>query len=351
MKKILLIEDDKIMRENTAEILELTHYAVTVAPNGKKGVQIAKELTPDLIICDIMMPELDGYGVLHILSKDPVTSCIPFIFLTAKAEKSEMRKGMDLGADDYLTKPFEETELLNAIETRLKKNEVLKKEFGRNIEGLNRFLDEAKGIEELKTLSQKRPVMSFKKKEVIFHEGDVPTSLFFLNTGKVKTYKAHDDGKSYVTSMYIAGDFFGYIPLLKKSTYADSAVVSEDCEVCKIPKEDFLTLVTKNRDVAAKFIKMLSNNVAERETQLLSLAYDTVRKRVAAALLFLEKRYQKPGEKKTHIQVSRDDLAGMAGTATETVIRSLSEFKVEKLIEVEGRDVIILNAEGLKELQ
>ena len=127
MKKILIIEDDKIIRENTVEILELAQYEVASAPNGKIGTALAKEIKPDLIVCDIMMPELDGYGVLYLLSKDPMTAAIPFIFLTAKAEKSEIRKGMELGADDYLTKPFEDTELLSAIQSRLKKVEALRK--------------------------------------------------------------------------------------------------------------------------------------------------------------------------------------------------------------------------------
>src|SRR5580704_8128521 len=102
MKKVLLIEDNNEMRENISEILSLANYAVLTAENGKVGVEIAKRDKPDLIICDIMMPDLDGYGVLHILGKDPETAGIPFIFLTAKAEKGDIRKGMNLGADDYM---------------------------------------------------------------------------------------------------------------------------------------------------------------------------------------------------------------------------------------------------------
>ena len=100
MKKILLIEDNVDVRENTAEILTLANYHVSTAQNGKEGVELAQQQNPDLIICDIMMPVLDGYGVLHMLSKNPETATIPFIFLTAKAERSELRKGMEMGADD-----------------------------------------------------------------------------------------------------------------------------------------------------------------------------------------------------------------------------------------------------------
>lgn len=116
MKRILLVEDNETVRENTAEILELANYEVLTAENGRSGVEKAQKNEIDLIICDIMMPELDGYGVLHILNKNPATASIPFIFLTAKTERADYRRGMNLGADDYLTKPFDDLELLDAVE-------------------------------------------------------------------------------------------------------------------------------------------------------------------------------------------------------------------------------------------
>lgn len=344
MKKILIIEDDTIMRENTAEILELAQYEVTTAPNGKVGSTLAKELRPDLIICDIMMPVLDGYGVLHILSKDPKTASIPFIFLTAKAEKSEMRKGMDLGADDYLTKPFEDTELLNAIESRLKKADMLRKEFSRDIQGINTFLDEASAQQELKNLSKNRPTSRYKKKEVVFHVGDTPHYVYFLNKGSIKTYKTHDDGKEFITNVFKSGEFLGHVPLFEQKNYSDSALVLEESEIFKIPKEDFLALIYKNSEVAKQFIKLLSNQIEEQEKQLLRMAYDSVRKRTAEALLQLAKG-------KTSLNVTRDDLANMVGTATETVIRCLGEFKEDEMIEVKGREIVILDLEGLESIK
>src|ERR1043165_4481608 len=146
MKKILLIEDNKDMRENTTEILELANYKVTAAKNGKEGIEHVQKEKPDLIICDIMMPVLDGYGVLHLLAKNPETANIPFIFLTAKAERTDFRKGMEMGADDYVTKPFDDIELLNAIESRLKKSELIKREFSKDKAGLDEFITSAKGI-------------------------------------------------------------------------------------------------------------------------------------------------------------------------------------------------------------
>src|SRR5205085_10590286 len=128
MKKILLIEDNDDIRNNTGEILELSNYKVIVAENGKIGVEKALEHHPDLIICDIMMPVLDGYGVLHAVHKNEKIKNTPFIFMTAKTERGDFRKGMELGADDYITKPFDGTELLNAVDGRLKKIDLLKKD-------------------------------------------------------------------------------------------------------------------------------------------------------------------------------------------------------------------------------
>src|SRR4051812_1618378 len=211
MKKILLIEDNKEMRENTAEILELAHYKVVSAKNGKEGVELAAKESPDLIICDIMMPVLDGYGVLHLVSKNPATAGIPFIFMTAKAERSDFRKGMEMGADDYVTKPFDDIELLNAVESRLKKSEAMRKEFSKNTEGLNDFITSAKGMEDLKKLSDKREVKLYKKKENIYSEQGYPKGIYFVNKGKVKTFKRHQEGKEFITGLYKEGDFFGYL--------------------------------------------------------------------------------------------------------------------------------------------
>src|ERR1043165_763700 len=143
-KRILVIDDNNDLRENTAEILDLAGYETLTAENGKRGVEIATKEKPDMIVCDIMMPELDGYGVLHLLRKNADTQNIPFIFLTAKTERSDFRKGMEMGADDYVTKPFEDIELLNAIEVRLKKAEVLQNNYAASPQGLAQFVKDVK---------------------------------------------------------------------------------------------------------------------------------------------------------------------------------------------------------------
>ncbi|GEO02689.1 transcriptional regulator [Adhaeribacter aerolatus] len=352
MTKILLIEDSQDIRENIAEILTLANYTVLEAENGKVGVELAKAELPDLIICDIMMPQLDGYGVLHMLGKNPATSGIPFIFLTAKSEKEDFRKGMNLGADDYLIKPFDDLELLDAIEMRLKKNQILKVDFQKNAEGLNNFIQEARGLEDLnKLLTDERKISQVRKKQPLFAEGNYPNALFFLNKGKVKTYKTNAEGREYITSLYKAGDFIGYVDLLEDQPYRESAVALEDSEICLIPKEDFFSLLYNNRDVANKFIKILSDNLADKEERLLKLAYNSVRKRVAESLLLVEKQYQQDKGKNFQVTISREDLANIVGASKETVIRTLADFKDEKLIDINGGKIVILNSDKLARLR
>lgn len=352
MKTILLIEDNQEVRENTAEILELANYKVLTAENGKIGVDLAKKENPDLIICDVMMPELDGFGVLHVLGKSPETASIPFIFLTAKSEKEDMRKGMNLGADDYLTKPFDDLELLDAVEIRLKKNEILKEEFRKSAEGLEEFLNQAKGLKELENLlTNEQRVISVPKKHSVFTQGGYPNFLYFINKGKIKTSKSDNLGNEFITGLYKEGDFFGYTDLLENVQHSENAIALEDSEISTIKKEDFNALIYNNRDVANKFIKMLSDNVREREERLLKLAYNSVRKRVAEALIMLQRKYQKEAGKEFTIAISRDDLSGLVGASKETVIRTLTDFKEEGLVQISGSKITIVNQKKLESMK
>lgn len=345
MKKILVIEDNAEVRENLEEILELSGYEVLTAEDGKLGVEIALKEMPDLVLCDVMMPRLDGFGVLNILSKKSSTADIPFVFLTAKTEKSDFRRGMNLGADDYVTKPFYKDELLTVIETRLRKSEQIRKKFDRTENGLSAFINEAKGYEELKKLSLERRVKHYKKREVIFEEGDYPRYLYFVNSGKVKVFKTNEDGKEYIIDIFMDGDFVGYNDLIRDSKYAEGASALEDTDISLIPREDFLALLHANRDVASQLIKMLANNVTEKEEQLLNLAYHSVRKRVANAILLLS---EKEGD--TEINILRDDLARIVGTAKESVIRMLTEFKEDGYIEIHDGAIVLKNRHKLENL-
>ncbi|GAB3799621.1 response regulator [Spirosoma humi] len=348
MKTILLIEDNADIRENTAEILELAGYRVLTAENGKVGVEQALANRPDLIICDIMMPVLDGYGVLHIVNSNPGLNGIPFIFLTAKSERVDFRKGMELGADDYLTKPFDDTELLSAVEGRLNRfrnvgptsadpaNRVQPNE-------LNQFLDNAQSTGGLQALSVDRKAHRVPKKQFVYTEGDEPTRLYFLKSGRVKTTRTNTDGKEFVTGLYRAGDFFGYLALIDHTAYTDSAVTLDDSELIYIPQADFQQLLMAQPEVSRQFVRLLAGRVDETEKQLLGMAYGSLRRRVADALLRLHEQLAGAA-----IQLSRDDLAAIVGTATESLIRTLGEFKQDGLIDVSNAGIRVLQPDKLR---
>ena len=347
MSKILLIEDNHDVRENTAEILELANYTVFTAENGKLGVEMAMLEKPDLIICDIMMPVLDGYGVLHMINKHEELKNIPFIFLTAKAERGDFRKGMEMGADDYITKPFTDIELLNSIESRLRKVELLRKDYTTDIKGIHEFMQDLGKSDALKSLSEGRNINHYRKKQIIYTEGNHPGRMFYVVSGKVKTFKSNDDGKELTVGLYGEGEFFGYIALLENGVYHESAEAMEDAEIALIPRDEFEQLINSNSEVSRKFIKMLAHNVVEREEQLLNLAYNSLRKRVADALITLQRKYQKGNVEHFSIHISREDLANIAGTATESLIRTLSDFRGEKLIDIKDGNIILLNEKKL----
>ncbi|HEU5366386.1 MAG TPA: response regulator [Hanamia sp.] len=347
MRKILLIEDNDDVRDNTSEILELSNYQVIVAKNGKAGVEKAIEHSPDLIICDIMMPVLDGYGVLHAVHKNDALRNTPFIFLTAKSERIDFRKGMESGADDYITKPFSGTELLNAVDSRLKKVELLKQELSPDIEGLQYLMQTSLGKDPLKQLTEDCNINTYKKKQIIYSEGNYPNRLYYVLKGKVKAYKSNDSGKELVTEIFSKGDFLGYVAMLEGTVYKDSAAAMEETELAIIPREDFDKLINTNKEVAQKFIRLLAKNISERENQLVNIAYNSLRRKVADALLLMHKKYV--DDEGNAMSISRGSLATIAGTAKESLIRTLSDFRNEKLIDIEPDGSIhILNLKKLE---
>ncbi len=353
MKKILVIEDNDEVRDNIAEILELSGYEVITTENGKAGTELAIEQVPDLIICDIMMPVLDGYGVVYLLNQNTKTNSIPFIFLTAKSEKTDFRKGMELGADDYITKPFEGIELLKAVEMRLHKSDAVKQQLARDIEGsdsFNSFLTNVKKVNDVPLISEEREVYNYKKKQQIYAEGQRPKAVYYVKSGKVKTFKSNDDGKELITNVLGKGDFMGYTYILENIVYKESAEVLEDAEIMTIPKDDFLVLMSADMQVARQFIKLITHNVLEKEESLLNIAYNSLRKKVAYQLTAMLEKFKAELPDTKEIRLSRDNLAQATGIATESLIRTLSDFKAEKLIDIKGGSIIILNEGKLKHL-
>lgn len=348
MKKILLIEDNDDLRNNTAEILELAGYAVSEANNGKDGVAQAFKEIPDLIVSDIMMPGLDGYGVLHLLRKNPHGRHIPFIFLTARSERNDYRKAMELGADDYISKPFTGTELLNAIETRLKRSEESHHYY--NVDSFGSLLyDEIGEGDILKNFTSQRESQKFKKKQQIYLEGNRPARLYYIKKGKVKTFKTNEDGKELVIGLLKEGEFLGYRALLENSKYKETAEAMEDTEVAIIPRHEFEEILAGDHAFSTRFIKMMASYMSETEEHLAGLAYSSLRKKVADALIMLQRKYKTSSED-YKINLTRDNLASIAGTATESLIRTLGDFKNENLIDIDGGIITILNEKKLESL-
>ncbi|RYY24826.1 MAG: cyclic nucleotide-binding domain-containing protein, partial [Chitinophagaceae bacterium] len=284
-----------------------------------------------------------------LLKKNESTQQIPFIFLTAKTERTDFRKGMELGADDYVTKPFDDLELLTAIEVRLKKIALVQGQYTPNEKGATEFIKDLSSSGFISLDPAHYDSEAFQKKMLVYGDGRRPKFLYYLVSGKVKTFRQHEHGKEYITSLYGAGDYFGYLPLLENTNYEESAEALEDSEIVQIPKEDFLKAVYNDISIATRFICLISKDVKHREVRLLNLAYDSLRKRVAKGLLEMHGKFTSD-KNDGALSMSREDLAQYVGTATESLIRTLSDFKAENLIEIKDGKIRILQIRKLDEL-
>ena len=347
MKNILLIEDDKALRENTEELLDLAGYSVNTAPNGKIGIQLAKEILPDIIICDIMMPEVDGYGVLKEIYTSELTKHIPFIFLSAKTEHKEIRKGMDLGADDYLTKPFEEEDLISAIESRLAKYEILKKRSENSKDSSENQNENIVSLNELKNFfDDNGDVLNFEQGETIYQEGMPSNTIYLVLKGVVKCHSMDEEGKELITSLFRGDDFLGFTSFLNNTPYQESATAMEQTSLAGISKDKLKIILEHNHTISIELMELLTGNIADIKQQLLQMAYSSVRKKTAQTLLQFAQIMTKNSD--DPLKISRNDLASVAGIATESLIRTLSGFKKEGLIEIEGRNIKIKELKGLQ---
>jgi CRP-like cAMP-binding protein len=345
---VLIIDDNADVRENTKELLALAGYETLTAINGMEGLEIARNQKPDLILCDIMMPVLDGYGVLRAIENIPELAGIPFVFMTAKAEKSDFRKGMDLGADDYLTKPFTGDDLLSIVTARLKRKDLLQKAFASPNGKVRESNEDGKSLQEITLLSEHRTIKHIRKKDMLFMEGDSPNFLYLMISGKIKVYKSNTSGKEYIIDIYKTGDYLGHIALLQESKHKESAVAIEDSEVALIPKQAFFELLYTNRDVAVQFVKLLSKDFADAEEKLIKLAYDSARKRVAEAILFISKKYQEEGHPEAAFAMHRENISALSGISPESVSRHLTDFKEEGLIEIQQGNIKIMQFRKLE---
>jgi CRP/FNR family cyclic AMP-dependent transcriptional regulator len=350
MRKILLIDDDEDFRESVAEILQLSNYVTLTAPDGKTGVEKALKEKPDLIICDVSMPQMDGFSVLHILSRHPETASIPFIFMTGKNELTDIRKGMGMGADDYLVKPFNEADLLNSIEMRLSKFNSSKCKLTDTQQNIITFIKEIQLGGSVSTSILSASVQKHKKKSVLYSEGQKASAVYFVVKGKIKEYMINEDGKELITNMYAKGDFIGYTTILENTYYNETVQIIEDSELLIITKRDFLQLINNNLQVANEFIGKLSHNILIKDQKLLQLAYSSLRKKVATGILEVIDKFQEKHNGKPIIEISREDLANVVGSAQESLSRTLKEFRNEQLIDIFEGNIIVLNDLKLRRL-
>lgn len=349
MAKILLIEDDQVLRENTAELLELSGYEIYKASNGKEGLIMAKTILPDAIICDIMMPEIDGYEVLKQLSKNEKTQLIPFIYLSAKTKHNDVRKGMNLGADDYITKPFTEEELVSAIESRLAKISILKEKRD-TVAPETGDLNELKSLNDLKNFFEDHgDEFNYKMNEIIYREGDHANFIFLIAKGGVRCHKLDEEGKELTTGLFKEDDLFGYTSFTHNLPHRETAKAIKETQLYGIALHNLLEILNDNHGVSIALIDLLTEDLSNLKDQLLKMAYSSVTKKTAGTIVqFAEKINRKPEDP---IKISRSDLASVAGVATETFIRTLTNFKKEGLIKSAGRNIVVMDLEALKKMR
>ncbi|MBB2147528.1 response regulator [Pedobacter gandavensis] len=347
-RKIVVIEDNKDIRKGIVEILELASYTVFEAENGRQGIDLAIQHTPDVILCNIDMPDLDGYGVLLILSRNPKTSGISFIFLTGKRDQIDFRKGMEMGADDYLIKPFEEVDLLKAVEGRIRRRELQQFALMDSIKSIYNNNSGKDYISDLQNNLKNYKSRLYKKKQVIYYEGDPGSGLYFVLSGAVKTVKTDEDGHELITGIFLAGNYFGINSMLSNQPFPDTASALENSSICLVPKEHMETLLNSHPGIAKEFIQLLAQDNRDKEEQLLQFAYHSVRKRMAEVLMRL---YHKHVKFAPNFEVTREDLSALSCMASETVSRTLSDFKSEGLLEKTGSTITILSPDRLTKMK
>lgn len=342
---ILVIDDNQDILENITEVLELEEYIVVATSHPKDVFQIAKEEQPDLILCDIMMPELDGYSVLKILKRNEETRLIPFLFLTAKTDASDMRKGMNLGADDYITKPFTTIDLLDAVRMRLEKSA---EQLSANVSDHNQSLFRSSHLPLIESqieeyFEQEGFNKAYKKDHSIYLQGAYPKSIFYIQKGLIRLTTVDQYDKEFTISLLSSGDIFGIKQALSEFQNTESAICLTDCIIQSISIEQFQKLLESSPELSMFYNRKLSEQIFNLEQKLIQLAYAPVRERVATTLLSIAEK-----TKQDQFDISRHDLAKLVGTARESAIRSLSDLSRGGIISIQGSTISINDKEKLR---
>lgn len=343
--KLLIVEDNTEVRENLAEILELYGYEVTEAADGLAGVKAALEAPPDMILCDVMMPELDGYGVLNLLSENERTAGIPFVFITARTEVEDVRRGMNLGADDYITKPFYKDELLTVIRTRLKKSRL--RQQPEPAPARARLSDPEGGLNRLKqAFTEQGRQQTFDQGSYVLREDDYPHFVYRVVNGRVHLRRSHEYGRDYIVAELGASELFGLPAALERTPSPYAVKVAEQSTILQLlPVSVLFELINTDPRVTDALMRLMAGRVASYGDRLAHQAYDSVRRRTALILCDLHEKYDG-----APIELSREELAQMVGTTKESATRALSDFRKDGLLTVKGKSVGIVDVKRLREL-
>ncbi len=346
-KTILLIEDDETLLNNTKELLELSGYEVLTASNGKLGVSLAREKLPDLVISDILMPGLDGFGVYKALEKNKNTRQIAFIFMSAKSDPEDVRYGMNMGADDYIIKPFKESDLITAIASRLAKHDILKERKNKTRK-VNSSL--VTNLEDLRSWFEAYgELVEIEKHEELYREERHASYVFLVDYGLIKTFRLDEYGKELITGISKKNDFLGFYSFKPGGMYPETAQAMEHSKLFRFSSEEFIQTLLKSQELTVEFAQLISENLSVLKTHLLDMAYSSVLKKTTNTILEFAEKIQ--GDPQQYIKISRSDLASVAGISTESFIRSLSSLKKDGLIDIVGRDIKILNLQKLHSIR
>jgi CheY-like chemotaxis protein/CRP-like cAMP-binding protein len=309
MPNILVIEDDELVRESILAVLDSKGFQVLSAENGLLGVQLAEAHLPDLILCDILMPGLDGYEVLSALSSNPDTQGIPFIFLTAKVEKANWRKAMKMGADDYLTKPFTAEELLEAIAGRFKRQMLL---------------TTSSTSKRKSSVGVEPPIFRFAINQDIPLQQD---SFWQVRHGLVKLTALLVEGEEIVIGWAIAPMIFGTSTIFPVVHFEAKA----------IGKVELTQFSAQDLSASPQLVKALLPRIHQSDALLAVCGQRRADDRLKGLLLLLKKELGEPTPEGTRLKVrfTHQELASTIGTARATVTLLLNEFKQNGWIAVE----------------
>jgi CRP-like cAMP-binding protein len=351
MTTILLIEDDADLSNIVERILKLSHYNVVKSNNGSEALEILNlpSFKCGLILCDVTLLEIDGYALLQATRNIQAHKNTPFIFISGKVGQADIRKGMNLGADDYLGKPFSADDLLSTVSSRLEKAKTARDNWENLLEFESLIRDNSGLHEENEQKYFRRKILQ--KKDILFSEGDPAINIYYVVKGQLRISVVNDFGKEFISNIFSKGDFLAYNGLFHSTCHDGTAVANERSEVLVFRKEDFITLLTASKNVCGLFTKFLCTLLVETECRLPKMVYDSARRRVADAILMIQKKHKDEKVSCNSFPITRDVISAISGVTPETTSRNLSDFRGEKLIDFARGEMIVLDTKGLAEVK